>query len=286
MATTVGNGAWQYEVDRTWGRRSGGVPALGLVSGIACDTADNVYVFNRLPDPAVLVFDRAGRFVTRWGDGRFRHPHGIWMSRNDELFLTDRDTHLVTRWSIDGRQLQSWGTRDTPGAPGAPFNQPTHAVLTDDGELYVSDGYGQSRVHRFGAEGRLLTSWGEPGTGPSQFNLPHDVWVDSRDRALVCDRPNHRIEQFNRDGRYLGEWSDMHVPQQLFEREGVLFLADGAPAVRLLDLDGHELASWGSRGTADDQFTDSPHSIWVDSHGDIYVGEVTSQNKLTKYLRR
>ncbi len=287
MATTiVGSGEHTYEVDKGWGRRAGGVPAFGLVSGVACDSQDRVYVFNRLPTAEMLVFDPDGRLLSRWGEGQFRHPHGVWMSPRDELYLTDRDTHLVTKWTIDGKLLQSWGTPDRPGAPGMPFNQPTRAVVAPDGELYVSDGYGQSRVHRFGVDGRLIQSWGEPGTGPGQFNLPHDAWVDPRNRVLVCDRANHRIQQFDRAGRYLGEWSGLPVPQQLFGRDDRLYLADGAPRVAVLSLDGEVLASWGSRGPAPEQFTDSPHSIWADSRGDLYVGEVTSQDKLQKFIRR
>ncbi len=281
----VGQGPFTYEVDNRWGRGEGGVAAFGLVSGIACDSQDRVYVFNRLPNPAVLVFDRAGRLLTRWGEGQFRHPHGIWISPSDELYLTDRETHLVSRWTFEGKLLQQWGTPNRPGAPGEPFNEPTHAVVTPDGDLYVSDGYGQSRVHRFAADGRLLTSWGEPGSGPGQFNLPHDVWVDSRDRVLVCDRPNERIQHFDRDGRYLGEWRDLRVPQQVFERYGVLYLAEGGPRVTLMTLDGDTLAQWGSHGDRPEQFTDSPHGIWVDSRGDIYVSEVTSHDKLQKFIR-
>src|SRR5579884_470502 len=196
MRTTVGRGAYTYEVDKQWGRRAGGVTAFGLVSGVACDSEDRVYVFNRLPEPRIIVLDRDGRLQDEWGAGQFKHPHGIWMSPHNELYLTDRDTHLVTRWSRDGKLLQSWGTPNQPGPPGQPFNQPTRAVVAPDGEMYVSDGYGQRRVHRFSADGKLKASWGEEGTGPGQFALPHDVWVDPRDRVLVCDRENQRVQHF------------------------------------------------------------------------------------------
>lgn len=284
MATVVGGGRYRYEVDKHWGRGAGGVAAFGLVSAIACDSEDRVYVFNRTPDPRVIIMAPDGRFLGEWGRGQFKHPHGIWINSADELYLTDRDTHLVTTWTLGGTQLRSWGTPDTPGVPGEPFNQPTHAFVARDGEMYVSDGYGQSRVHRFGADGALRASWGEPGTAPSQFNLPHDVWVDSRDRVLVCDRGNKRVQIFDRDGRYTGEWGGMANPQQVHERDSVLYLADGK-RVALLTLDGDLVTQWGSDGPGDDQFTDSPHGIWVDSRGDVYVSEVTAHNKLQKYTR-
>lgn len=283
--TTVGQRPYLYAVDKRWGRGPRGVSAFGLVSGVACDSQDRVYVFNRAPDPRVIVLDRDGTLLGEWGHGRFKHPHGIFISPADELYLTDRDTHLVTRWTADGQLLQSWGTPDQPGPPGAPFNQPTRAVLAPDGEMYVSDGYGQRRVHRFGADGQLRTSWGEDGTGPGQFALPHDVWVDPRNRVLVCDRENQRVQIFDREGAYLGEWDDLKAPMQIFVQDEVLYLAEARQQITIMTLDAEVLARWGSMGDADDQFTDSPHSIWVDSRGDVYVSEVLSPDKLQKYTR-
>ena len=286
MATTqtVGSGAFTYEVDKNWGRRSGGVPALGLVSGVACDSADRVYLFIRRPVAQVMVFDPAGRLLTQWGGGRFVEPHGIWIGPRDELYLADTLAHVVTRWTTDGRLLQSWGTPNEPGPPGKPFNRPTRAVVAPEGEMYVSDGYGQARVHRFGADGQLKASWGEEGSGPGQFALPHDIWVDPRDRVIICDREeNHRIQFFDREGRYLSEWPALGMPMQVFVRDDVLYLAEGHQRISIRTLDGEVLAQWGSQGPAPEQFTDFPHSIWVDSRGDIYVSEVIAENKIQKY---
>jgi sugar lactone lactonase YvrE len=284
--TIVGTGRYTYEVDKQWGRRAGGVAAFGLISGIACDSQDRVYLFNRLPNPRVLVFDRDGRQLTEWGAGQFKHPHGIWFDRNDQLLLTDRDTQQVTRWTADGKLLRSWGTRDQAGAPGLPFNQPTHAFVTDEGEMFVSDGYGQHRVHRFGKNGDYELSWGEKGEGPGQFALPHDVWVDPRGRVVVCDRENQRIQFFDRNGTYLSEWDDLKAPMQVFVKDDIIYLAEARQQISIMTLDGEVLSRWGSQGPAADQFTDSPHSIWVDSRGDIYVSEVVAENKVQKYIRQ
>jgi sugar lactone lactonase YvrE len=284
--TIVGNGTYTYEVDKRWGRRGGKISAFGLVSGVACDSRDRVYLFTRLPNPRVSVFDREGTLLQEWGQGQFKHPHGIWINGRDELFLTDRDTHLVTQWTADGKLLRSWGTPDRPGAPGEPFNQPTHAFVTPDGEMYVSDGYGQHRVHRFGSDGQLVRSWGEKGTGPSQFALPHDVWVDSRDRVIVCDRENQRIQFFDRTGAYTGEWTDLKAPMQVYIKDEIIYLAEARQQISILTLDGEVLARWGSQGAAPEQFKDSPHSIWVDSHGDIYVSEVIAEDGFQKFVRQ
>jgi DNA-binding beta-propeller fold protein YncE len=181
------------------------------------DDEDRVYVFQRAPDPAVLVFAADGRLVDRWGEGTFQHPHGIWMSPDSTLYCTDRDTHTVTQWTPDGELLRTWGTPGQPGAPGEPFNEPTRAVVADNGDLYVSDGYGQHRVHRFAADGTLLNSWGEPGHGPGQFEWPvHSVWVDPRERVHIVDRGNDRVQRFTTDGDYLGELGNLESPNDVF----------------------------------------------------------------------
>jgi NHL repeat-containing protein len=284
--TTVGGGSYTYEVDKQWGRRSGGLSELGLVSGVAGDSQDRVYLFIRKPVAEMLVLDPNGNLLSRWGEGQFVEPHMIFISPRDEIYATDISAHTVTRWTLDGTLLQSWGTPGAPGAPGMPFNSPTRAVLSADGEMYVSDGYGQFRVHRFGADGTLKQSWGEQGPGQGQFALPHDVWVDPRDRVLVCDRENARVELFERDGAYLGEWPGLANPMQIFVRDNILYLAESNQRVSIMTLDGDVLARWGTKGDAPDQFTNAPHSIWADSRGDIYVSEVVDPNKLQKYVRR
>jgi DNA-binding beta-propeller fold protein YncE len=281
----VGKGKYTYERDVEWGRRAGGVPQFGVAQGLHGDSKDRVYVFVRSPAPEMLVFDRDGKLLNSWGFGRFKHPHGVWFNDRDELFLTDRDTHLVTQWTLDGTFVREWGQRNEPGAPGAPFNQPTKAFQTRDGELYVSDGYGQHRVHRFAKDGTLIRSWGEKGTGPSQFALPHDVVVDSRDRVLLCDRENGRVQVFDREGNYQSEWADLKNPMQIHERDGVFYVAQSRRAVEVRDLDFKELSSWEYQSVTP-RAENSPHSIWADSRGDIYIGEVTGEDGLQKFTRQ
>jgi sugar lactone lactonase YvrE len=284
--TIVGHGKYTYQVDNEWGRRAGGVPALGVSQGVTGDSHDRIYVFQRSPTAEVLVFDREGTLLTRWGNGQFVTPHGIWMSPQDELYLTDTDDHTVTQWTTDGKLIRRWGTPRTPGPAGQPFNQPTKAVLAANGELYVADGYGQQRVHRFDRAGTLIHSWGGPGAGPSQFVLPHDVWIDERDRVLICDRENRRVEIFDRAGSYLGEWADLQNPMQVFGRGGVLYLAHANAEISIRTLDGEALARWPWESTVTQAAEMSPHSLWVDSRGDIYVGEVVGENGFQKFARQ
>ncbi len=105
-----GSGDYRYEVVEGWGQ----IPQLGLASAIACDSQDRVYVFNRSPNPAMLVFERDGKFIGSWGEDIFKAPHGIWISPDDEIYTTDTDDHTVRRFSLSGELLQTWGTVDAP----------------------------------------------------------------------------------------------------------------------------------------------------------------------------
>lgn len=285
--SVYGSGNYRFQVEPQWGRGPAGVPAFGLVSMVTCDARDLVYVFQREPEQVVLVFEPDGRLVRRWGEGAFRHPHGIWIGPDQTVYCTDRDNHTVTQWTLEGELLRTWGTPGQPGAPGAPFNEPTRAFVAPSGDLFVSDGYGQHRVHRFAPDGALVRSWGERGTGPGQFGWPvHSVWVDSRDRVLIVDRENGRVQHFTPNGEYLEEWNDLDSPNDLYiAPDDTIFMAEGGGRITIMTLDGEILSRWGEKGDAPGQFAASPHSCWVDSRGDLYVGEVTTHNRFQKFVR-
>ena len=150
---------------------------------------------------AVLVFDRNGKMLDSWGQDLFTTPHGIWIGPNDEVLLADSNDHTVRKYTPSGELRLTLGTKGEAGAPGAPFNRPTRAALTGAGDLFVSDGYGQDRVHRFTGDGELVLSFGETGKGPGRLNLPHDVTVGDDDRVYVLDRENRRCQVFRPGGR-------------------------------------------------------------------------------------
>jgi sugar lactone lactonase YvrE len=157
--------------------------------------------------------------------------------------------------------------------------------------MYVSDGYGNARVHRFSKEGELLQSWGEPGDGPGQFNLPHSVWAHTDGRVFVCDRENDRIQIFSPDGEYLSEWTDTRRPTHLvFDSEGRAYVSElwwqpgqtssrygpatqpGSGRVSVYDRNGAVLVRWGGDDpTAPGSFA-APHGLAVDARGDFYFG--------------
>jgi sugar lactone lactonase YvrE len=181
------------------------------------------------------------------------------------------------------------GTPGVPGAEGRPFRLPTDIAFASTGEIFVSDGYGNRRVHKFSPEGELLLSWGREGSGPGEFNFPHGVRVDARDRLLICDRENNRIQLFNTDGEYLTEWRGFLRPDFMYiGPDGTLYVAELGLRVSVLTPDGERIAEWGGgvSGSGPGEFFAGPHGIWADSRGDVYVTEVQTDGRLHKFARR
>ena len=153
----VGTDDYVYQVVHPFGELPQGI-TLGNTSHVAADSSDRVYVYQRR-DPPILVFDIDGNLLTTWGDGQLLDAHGIYMSPDDEKFLVDRDSHEVVKFSTEDKVLLRICTREKPSLHGT-FNHPANIAVVPNGEIFVADGYGNSRVHRFNAEGKLLNSWG------------------------------------------------------------------------------------------------------------------------------
>jgi len=274
----------KFEVVEGWGELPEGW-AFTQVAGVAVDSRDRVLVLNRSPHP-VMIFDREGKFLSSWGEGAFERPHGLYIGSDDRVYCTDDKDHTVKIFTLEGELLSMLGTKDRPGEGGAPFNRPTNVALAPSGEIYVSDGYGNSRVHKFSRCGELLLSWGTPGDGQGQFNIPHGVWVDGDDRVLVADRQNNRIQIFNSDGEFLTQWTGLRRPCTVFiDRDNIIYVAELESRMSILDADGELLARWGgTKSTAPGQFV-APHCTWVDSWGDLYVGEVLEGQRIQKFVR-
>ncbi len=292
-----------YRADAAWARLPAGL-TWKEVAGVATDSRDRVFVFARDPH-RVLIFDRDGGFLSSWSDGLFVRPHGITIAPDDSVWCADDMDHTVRKYTPDGRLLLTLGTSGKPADTGAtsmdfrtirraapPFHYPTNLAIAPTGELYVTDGYGNARVHRFSSEGRLLASWGEPGKGPGQFHLPHGIAIDGDGIVYVADRENSRIQRFGPDGEFLDQWLDVARPCQVCVADDRVYVAElgyraamwpgtSAPPgatggrVSIFDREGRLHARWGGGDDpcAAGDFI-APHDICVDSHGAIYVGEV------------
>ena len=281
-----GAGTHIYEVQEGWAQLPDGWK-FGWIPAVAVDSQDRVYVYSRSEHPMV-VFDREGNFLESWGDDILKDAHGIFIDAADNIYCVERETHCMRKFTSDGELLMTLGTPDQP-ADGTPFNLPTDLAVGPDGELFVSDGYGNARVHKYSPDGELIKSWGTPGDGPGEFDLPHCVRVDPRNRLMVADRSNNRIQFFTLDGEYIEEWGDFSQPDTIFiDDDQIVYVAELDQRVTILTLDGDIIAQWGSeRGsTVPGEFFACPHGIWIDSHDDLYVGEVQADGRLQKFIRQ
>ena len=257
------------------------------------------------------VFDRRGRFLRTWGEGVFATTHGIHIGPDDCVYVVDSGDSSVRKFSADGELLWQLGGPDRRSDTGyrdgdyrtiergaAPFNAPTNIAVAPSNDLYVSDGYGNARVHRFAEDGTLIDSWGRPGRGPGEFHIPHGVFVDRRGTVYIADRENDRIQRFTPTGEFIDEWIDVRRPDTVFVTDDdQVYVAElgywggivpglAAPTatslpsrVTVRDQSGRVLTTLG----ADDREDRSPcapgnffaaHGICVDARGSVYVGEV------------
>lgn len=229
-------GEQRYVVERFWGRWPDNTTG-GVFSMLAVDSSGAVYVARRQGAP-VVVLEANGDYRGEWDIDGVTDPHGINIDCRDRVLLVDRDAHEIQIRSIDGTLLSTLGVRNRPRFQ-APFNHPTSAFATVDGEIYVADGYGNSSLHRFAGDGTHIASWGTPGAGPGEFSTPHSVWVDQRDRVLVADRENNRICVYDREGNYRTSWTGFYHPMDITEdKHGGLYVSDQVPSVTRLDADG------------------------------------------------
>jgi DNA-binding beta-propeller fold protein YncE len=261
-----------YAVERGWGRLPSDIePAM--ISQVAVDSQGRVHAIRRA-DPPVVLFAPDGSFAGAYGSGRIFDSHGVFIDRRDRVFLADRDAHEIVVFDADGGELFQLGTRHQPHWR-APFNHPTDAAVADDGEIYVSDGYGNARVHRFAADGGYLGGWGEVGQGPGQFMTPHAIWIDRDNRVLVVDRENDRVQVFTRDGDWLEEWRGLCRPMDIFaDSAGTVFVTDQVPSL-------HAFAPDGSRIGRCRPSLNGAHGIFGDAADNLYLVEI-QPNCITK----
>lgn len=300
MGLLLGGGEYCYEEVLDWAMLP---PDWNLheVADVVTTADDRVCVFNRGPHP-VIVFDPGGAVISTWGEGEFTRPHTMTVGPDGCFYCDDSGAHCIKVFSPDGEHMMTLGTPDQP-APrlsGRPFNQPTDvAVDPDSGVLYVTDGYGNGRVHVFSPEGQHLTSWGQCGVEAGQFNIPHNVAVGPDGNLHITDRENHRVQVFTREGQYVRQWGNIHRPTgchlagstvyigQLFSYLNNHDFPNVGGCITIHDLDGTQLARLGGAhyGEGPGQFT-APHGLAVDSSGAIYVGELSYSGYTAQMFER
>lgn len=305
-----GNGKLSYKLDEGWGKLPDGSNMFDI-PGIAVDSEDRVYVFSR-DKQEVVVFDSEGNFKNTIGENIiFSRPHGAYIDPDDSLYLIDDDGHVIWKYSSSGKLLLTLGSQGEASDSGCvnrdyrtikrgapPFNYPTNMAISSKGDIFVSDGYGNARVHKFSPDGELILSWGEPGEKPGQFNLPHDIAISSDGRVYVADRENSRIQVFDQKGNFITQWIDLNRPCGLhIDKDNNVYVAElgkrvgrfdlnykaGFPdfpadvlwsRLSIYDLEGKLITRWGEADFSLPGSFLATHCVCTDSKGNIYVGEV------------
>jgi DNA-binding beta-propeller fold protein YncE len=285
-------GLLRYRVNIRFGEEPDTMPAgwkFGRVSAVATSPdGQEVYVFQRGPkaDPLV-VFDAKGVYLRSWGRGEFGNPHGLRVDRDGFVWVTDNGDHQVIKYTPRGERLLTLGIKGRAGTDERTFDRPADIAFAPGGEIYVADGYGNSRVVKFAADGRYLTAWGTRGSGPVEFNTVHSIAVDAAGTVYVSDRENNRIQIFDPNGKLLRIWTHLGATQNMYitppwtvgpappdelwiitHRNNIENLTYDTLAGRIMKIDratGRILGSMESPG----------HWIHASPTGELFVGSLT-----------
>jgi len=276
-------GLLKYRVMIRFGEEPDTLPdgwRFGRVSAVAVDSEGNVYVAQRGPraDP-IVVFDASGKYIRSWGKGLFSNPHGLRIDAQGHVWTTDTGYHLVMEFTNDGRLLRTLGTKGKADATRDTFNRPTDVAFLPNGDFFVTDGYGNSRVVKFSRDGKYLMEWGKRGQGPGEFDTPHVAVVDSHQNVYVSDRENNRIQIFDSNGKFLRQWTHLGATQGMdispqdelwiiTHRNNQENLSYDTLAGRIMRIDvasGRILGSMESPG----------HWLGLGRNGDIFIASLT-----------
>jgi DNA-binding beta-propeller fold protein YncE len=237
-----------------------------------------------------MEFDTAGKFLRAFGDGLFDRAHAVRIDPEGNLWAVDDGSHVVMKMDSEGHVRMVLGRKRKPGMSVPPphpgprglrdedgllFNRPTDIAFAPNGDFYVSDGYGNSRVVKFSRDGRFLKTWGSKGNGKGQFDTPHSIAVDRRGLVYVADRENYRIQIFKPDGEFVQQWTHIGAPWGLYlTPDQVLYMADGYNnRILKLNLEGQILGIFGEPGKLSGQFS-YVHHLSVGPDGSIYTAEI------------
>jgi len=261
--------------------------SLGEVAAIAEDDAGNTFVFNRGEHP-LLKFDKLGHFVKEIGKGNFSKPHGLRVDQYGNIWTTDINTHLVLRFSPEGKVTMVLGMKGK-ASPGwfdrdyslVLFDGPQDVAFDKLDNIYVVD-KGNSRIVKLNSDGLLIKTWGTGGANKGEFNFAHSIVIDDESNIYIADRENKRIQIFDLEGNYVNQWRDIGYPYVLTMSNNTLWITDArAEKVQQFTLEGKLLASYqGKAGRNPNQFG-FVHGIQVTKQGIVRLTQILNWNVLT-----
>jgi DNA-binding beta-propeller fold protein YncE len=185
-------------------------------------------------DP-ILKFDANGKLVKSFGGGMFVFPHGIFVDRQGNVWVTDgqgrgSQGHQVIKFSPNGKELMRLGVAGVAGNNPYNFNMPSDVLVAPNGDIFVADGHGgesNNRIVKFDKNGKYIKEWGSKGSAPGQFDTPHALAMDSRGRLFIGNRNNNRIDIFDQEGKFLESWPQFSRPSGIYiDKNDVIYVAD------------------------------------------------------------
>jgi DNA-binding beta-propeller fold protein YncE len=263
---------------------------LGEAAGVAVNSKGHIFVYSRGGHTQLLEFDADGNFKRTIGDDLygFVFAHAVRVDKDDNLWCVDEGSNMVIEFNPEGRVLMVFGRKpeavehQAAGEPSPPqpewmFDRPTDVTWDAAGDIFVSDGYGNSRVVKHDKDGNWVKAWGKRGTAPGEFHTPHSIVADAQGNVYVADRENSRIQVFDADGNFLKQWTNVGAPWALCITPGphqVLYSSDSTVGrIYKLDLSGNLLGAFGKPGKQLGQFG-WVHEMACPSENLLYVSEL------------
>jgi DNA-binding beta-propeller fold protein YncE len=278
------------------------------VTGVAVDAQDRVWTAN-LVDPPIRVFDTEGNFLFAWGAGLFTRPHFLRIGPDGNVWVADYGRHIVRKFTPDGNLLLTLGTPDVPGRDETHLNMPTDMAIAPNGDIFITDGYGNNRIVHLDRYGRFIKSWGQIGVGAGDLSQPHSVAMDSNGLLYVGERNNCRIQVFDQDGKSIAQWRNLINPWGIHITPGDEIIVCGSTPARWtergnlgnpphdqivmkFDATGRALELWAFPLAQPEAWVrgaiDWAHGIGVDSRGNLYIGDVADESpehRVQKFIR-
>jgi sugar lactone lactonase YvrE len=308
----------------------------GNTAGVDIAPDGNVWAYDRCGSNScaesnvnpIFKFDRmSGKVLASFGGGMIVFPHGIHVDRQGNVWITDGNDnapaaargagaargapgpnpqaskgHQVFKFSPDGKVLM------TIGKPGGAVGdeccfQPNDVITNEKGEIFISESHNSGgRIRKFSSDGKLLKTWGEPGSGPGQFNIPHSLALDSRGRLFVADRANHRIQIFDQEGKFIDEWKQFSRISGLFiDKNDNLYAIDSESStarhpdwktgIRIGKATEDKVLAFIPPHQTDQPYGAAGEGVAVDFDGNVYAAEGPLSRQaagggITKYIKR
>jgi streptogramin lyase len=271
-----------YQLVENWAQLPAGTP-WGLMSAVGVDAKGNIYALQRSdPTSKVIVLDSKGKYLKTWGEGEFPSAHTLRVF-DGAVWITDRKLQQALKFDTDGKLLLALGQKGVAGDNNSQdsFNGVSDVAVGKNGDIFVSDGEGpNTRVVKFSRDGKFIKFWGAKGSGPGEFNTPHNIAIDSRGHVWVCDRGNKRLEEFDEDGNFLSQTTVFGAASTIFiTKRDVMYVTSQPPTNEIII------------GTTDGKIQgrieglNNAQGLTVDAKGAVYVSESDGKS-IAKYVKK